>query len=70
MARLMIVRMIVVATLGGVITSPGDGSPPVGILPAKAVPERTQTRATAIAKRFMGFSFEVEGCKNSDNKEE
>ena len=66
----MIVRMIVVTTLGGVIVSPGNGSPPVGMLPAKAVPERTHARAIAIAKRFMGFSFEVEGCKNSDNKEE
>jgi hypothetical protein len=66
----MIVRMIVVTTLGGVSVSPGDGSPLVGMLPAKAVPDNAQARATVITKRFMGFSFEVEGCKNSDNKEE
>jgi hypothetical protein len=55
----MIVRIIVAMTLGGVCISPGDGAPLVGILPAKAVPESAQARATVITKRFIGFSFEV-----------
>ena len=54
--KLMIVR-IIVATIPGPCVSPlGDGAPLVGILPAKAVPERTHARAAAIMKRFMGGS--------------
>jgi hypothetical protein len=66
----MIVRMIEATTPGPCVSPLGDGAPPVGILPAKAVPESAHARATVITKRFMGFSFEIEGCKNSDNKGE
>jgi hypothetical protein len=55
----MIVRMIVATILGPCVfpldAGAGSGAPPVGIFPAKAVPERAHARETAITKRFMEF---------------
>jgi len=41
----------------------GAGESVVGIIPAKAVPERTTARAVAIRKRFMLFSLVFEDVR-------
>lgn len=47
----------------------GDGESVLGIIPAKAVPERAHASATAITNRFILFSpFWFGGCKTSDYK--